>query len=173
MYKEWWGGAQCGTSVNLNTGKTATQIYNGTARPDFWIMSLAFTNLTAAKQANVAVLQDAAANLGAGDLKTRITGLSHTDNEATLLEHCAWLVGRRKAGTTANILETAFYRTIRFLQDPVPLSASGPVGATIRYLMEELAQDLATSRTDVYTVLRAEIDETTFKTIAATSEVLT
>lgn len=162
--KEWWP-SMCKPGFDLTDGLTATQIYNGTTRPDFWIAVYAHVDQADANVLMVNVLKNAAALHGAGDLKTRIDGLSAADDAATLNAHRLWSLARKKAGSQDGYLERSFYEQVQYLltapQDPKGIQA--PFELLIDYHMGAESVDRPTARLNMYAYLRSQITETAFK----------
>ncbi len=164
MYDVWWPPGRCSDSTVLTNSKTATEMYNGTTRPDFWLASLAFVNLEESKRVMVVLLKDAAALLSAGDLKTKLLALTHTDDAAAVEANRLWAKNRKKARTTENDLERALYEMARFLQTEAPKCIMVPSEFVISYRVAQgAAVDVAAARADMYTILRAEVPEATWK----------
>lgn len=164
MYDVWWPPGRCAESTVLTDSKTATQMYNGATRPDFWLASLAYVDLEESKRAMVVVLKDAGALLSAGDLKTKLLALTPTDDAATLESNRRWARNRKKAAATENDLERAFYEMVRFLQTEVPKCIMVPCEFVISYQVAQgAAADVAAARADMYAILRSEVTETTWK----------
>ena len=162
QYAVWWP-VRCGPAVALTNGKTATQIYNGPDRPEFWLASYGMVDMADSQRVLVILLKDAAINLSVSSLKTRIDGLRESDDGATLIAHRLWCKNRIKAKTVENDLERAFYTMVCFLLKGSPKSAPIPFELIVTYLMEVLSKDVTTVRTSMYETLRAEVTEEMWK----------
>lgn len=91
----------CSTAEGLLKDNSA-DMYNSSRRPDIWLQGCAYMNLSKAKDAVAAIVQQVASELDAGDLKTNMLTVtaSMTDQECLDLE--AWAEPRRNGGSLLN-----------------------------------------------------------------------
>jgi hypothetical protein len=153
--------------------KTSQEIYDGTVRPDLWVIVLAHADLATAKTTIATAINNAAAALPAGDLKTKMLAFNaaHTTEELNSLR--AWAEPLRRTGTPglstpAEIkasckLHSALMMAAKFLQNEDPSLAAGTVRRLMSYYIIENGTDLTTEKAAMYTFLRGAVDFNTWK----------
>lgn len=165
--KEWWP-KMCAAGVLHTEGLTATQIYNGVTRPDLWIAVYAHVeeeqgDITPAVELVLKVIKDAASLLENGELKNRIMSFSTSDSEESKEADRLWLFNRRK-NKVATKLDRALLEFILWTRKPViqPKQIKVPFELTVGFRVD-CGSNWPLARSQVYTYLRGELDEATFK----------
>lgn len=79
----------CNRAKKLLKDESA-DMYNSSRRPDVWMQGIAYMNLPKAREVVAAVVQHVAAELNAGDLKTKMASLSASSTAEELDALIAW-----------------------------------------------------------------------------------
>lgn len=161
---------ECGvkpcTQRYIPPGRTAAEIYNGTARPDMWLIVLGINNFSVAATVAVAALQSFAGDLPTGtqqddEFKADLLSLTSTSTD--------WKARRRRVLKRSNArpstnLENGYTAALEFLKTKDARHLQGVGAAVAEFDKIVNTKDLATARADLYTYLRSQVTEVAFKT---------
>jgi hypothetical protein len=149
-------------NVKALVDKDADEIYAGTTYPESWCVVLAYTDIDEAKAVVVQAIQNAAADLDPGALKTLMESLSVGSTEGeldTIMTDSE--AGRR--GATFPLLYSALHAAAKFLKIEKPELIRTPIVRLVRYEQEKSGVTKAQAVTTFYAFLHGEVDATTWK----------
>ena len=120
--------------------KDTADMYAGTRRPDFWMQVLAYTNLVKAKAVIAQLINDYAAELDAGTLKTNMLALTDAMTEQQYTDYIEWAAPLRR-GTDNPELHAAFYAAAKFLKGAPNEYIKAPISYLLKY--ERVKSDIS------------------------------
>jgi hypothetical protein len=149
--------------------KPSQDIYDGTTKPDLWCQVLGITDPATAKALLVTAINNAAATLGAGDLKTKMTDFNASMTQQELETLMAWAAARRipygepPPTKEQMIASSALYEAAAFLRNETPGTMGMVVRRLIRYYVLHNGTTKEAEIASFYTFLRGEVDFNTWK----------
>lgn len=143
--------------------QTTQIMYDGTQahRPDLWCLILGHTALASAKSVIATAINNVAAGLDAGDLKTKMLAFDAAD-ESTLTTLMTWAEPLRETGTP-KLLHSALFAAAKFLKSENPDVAAITIDRILRYNIENNGTTRQVEVDTLYAFLKGEVDFTTWK----------
>lgn len=157
-----WGSKPC-TRQFIPDERTATEIYNATARPELWLIVLGITNPAEAGRLACVLLQSFAANVTGvdtgfdSDLASAADGISNFTDRRRVMR-------KRVIARPTQHLHGGYKSLIEYLQHRDPRMLQRVAASALAFDMEFNSKDIDAARADQYTLFRSEVSEIVFKT---------
>lgn len=160
----------CADSSAVTKNVPVETIYQGTDKPQWWIVVLGYTNPTRAKEVLALAVQNAGNTLDASELKDKMLAFSATMTEQQIDDLMAWAKPKRKATSLFELpdkvlqhLCALLYSAAKYLKYGEPTMLMPPVLQLISYkvISEGISRPAAIAA--FYEFLHAEVDLTTWR----------
>ncbi len=152
------GGAAC--TQQYMTGRSASDLYNGTARPELWMIVLAVVDPDEAAALVMTLLKS---------FQGQATGAFHADLMSVGAGSSDWDARRTRARKrdrgqgSESSLQNGYLHALEFLRTREPKIMQHIGSALLQCDVHSNGKTLTEARASLYTLLRAEVDEPTFK----------